>query len=105
EKAFRLGYGRLEERAAGGSDIDGVEVAAVLHLGDVGEAEPFEMELGVLLHVECIDLERAVMGHAFSVGPRPLGGVRLDAKVDDGAAAAGADLVPNGGALFFSSLP
>src|SRR5665213_2053671 len=52
------------------------------------------MKFHLALRRVVVDLEGDVMRHAFTVGPAAGGDIRFDPKLDDGATAALADLVP-----------
>src|SRR6185437_11144395 len=99
-----LRYRRLEQRPARRTHVHRIEVAAVLHLRDVGEAEAFEMELDLALHVMVLHLERAVVRNALPVHPASGGQIRVDPEVDDGAASALTDLVAHVAAVGLAGL-
>src|SRR5580658_1380892 len=93
QKSLGLGHRRFKQRATGRAHIHRIEVAAILHLRDIGESETLEMEFDLALRLMIVDLEGHVMRHAFAVGPAARRHIRLDAKFNHGTAAAITDLV------------
>src|SRR5580658_620939 len=93
QKSLGLGDRRFKQRATGRAHIHGIEVAAILHLRDIGKAESLEVELDLALRLMIVDLEGHVMRHAFAVAPAAGGHLRFHAKFNHGPAAAIADLV------------
>src|SRR6185437_9628098 len=93
QEPFRLRHGGLEQRTARGSHVHRIEIPAVLHLRHVGEAEAFEMEFHLRLHVMILHFEGAVVWNPLAIYPASGGQVRIDAEVDDRAAPALTDLV------------
>ena len=86
EALLRVG-GELEQRAARRAEVDGVEVAAVLDVGDVGVAEADDPVLDRGLRLGGVDVEGVVVDRALAERPRPLREVGLLDELDLAAAA------------------
>ena len=92
-EALLVRPGELGQEAHGGAAVHGVEVAAVLGLGGVGEAEAHEVLAHDHLVLAVHDVERVVVDRALAEGPAALVEVALDLQLDDAPVAlVGADL-------------
>lgn len=76
------GPGHLEQRPARRTNIAGLELVAVLLIGDIGEAETFDMGLELQLVLFITGIERQMMDRATGQRPGALRASRLVQHLD-----------------------